>query len=84
MAVVTVLPIDARVASSMAGEGASSKTFWWRRCSEQSRSPRWITLPWLSDVARLLEVLLHVDGIVAERGLGFGARCRESELKFFR
>ena len=23
-------------------------TFWWRRCSEHSRSPRWMTLPWLS------------------------------------
>ena len=31
-----------------AGDGLSSTSFWWRRCSEQSRSPRWITLPWLS------------------------------------
>ena len=27
------------------GEGASSITFWWRRCSEQSRSPRWTAPP---------------------------------------
>ena len=25
--------------------GASSISFWWRRCTEQSRVPRWITLP---------------------------------------
>ena len=31
-----------------AGAGASSMTFWWRRCSEQSRSNRWTTLPWSS------------------------------------
>ena len=37
-----------RVASSMPGAGASSMTFWWRRWSEQSRSNRWTTLPWLS------------------------------------
>ena len=24
------------------GEGASSMSFWWRRCTEQSRSPRWM------------------------------------------
>ena len=29
----------------MPGAGASSITFWWRRCSEQSRSLRWIALP---------------------------------------
>src|SRR6187399_914787 len=28
-----------------AGCGSSSTTFWWRLCMEQSRSPRWITLP---------------------------------------
>ena len=38
----------ARVASSMPGAGASSITFWWRRCSEQSRSNRCTTLPWVS------------------------------------
>ena len=31
-----------------AGEGASSSSFWLRRWMEQSRSPRWITLPCLS------------------------------------
>jgi len=30
---------------SSAGLGASSTTFWWRRCREQSRSPRWRTFP---------------------------------------
>jgi hypothetical protein len=28
------------VAAAMPGAGASSMTFWWRRCIEQSRSPR--------------------------------------------
>ena len=32
----------------MPGAGASSITFWWRRCSEQSRSKRCTALPWLS------------------------------------
>ncbi len=31
-----------------AGAGASSITFWCRRWSEQSRSKRWTTLPWVS------------------------------------
>ena len=34
--------------ASTAGDGASSISFWWRRCTEQSRSPRWTTLPWRS------------------------------------
>ena len=37
-----------RVASSIPGAGASSITFWWRRWSEQSRSNKCTTLPWLS------------------------------------
>ena len=31
------------------------------------------------DVARLLEIFLHIDGVVAERGLGFGARGGKRE-----
>jgi hypothetical protein len=30
----------ARIAGLMPGAGASSSTFWWRRCTEQSRSNR--------------------------------------------
>ena len=40
-----ILPIFMRCSTFRAGELASSQTFWWRRCSEQSRSPRWIALP---------------------------------------
>ena len=64
----------------MTGEGASSSTFWWRRWSEQSRSPRWIALPLPVaehlefDVARIAEIFLDIDGVVAERGLGLAAR----------
>jgi len=36
----TTPPIRSRSAGVMTGEGASSSTCWWRRCSEQSRSPR--------------------------------------------
>ena len=56
--------------------GAISTTFWWRRCTEQSRSKRWITLPGAVgedlhlDVARLDDGLLDEDGRVAERALG--------------
>ena len=32
--------ISARKAAVIPGAGASSMTFWWRRCSEQSRSLR--------------------------------------------
>ena len=35
----------ARVAASSRGDGASSMTFWCRRCNEHSRSPRWIVVP---------------------------------------
>ena len=30
------------------GEGASSSTFWWRRCTEHSRSPSATMVPWQS------------------------------------
>ena len=39
------LPMRARSSAEMIGDGASSSTFWWRRWSEQSRSPRWMALP---------------------------------------
>src|SRR5881394_4667415 len=45
MAPVATSPISARCLPLSAGEGASSTSFWWRRCSEQSRSPRWMTWP---------------------------------------
>ena len=51
----------------MPGAGASSMTFWWRRCMEQSRSPRLDHVAVVIgehlefDVARPLEELLHVD-----------------------
>src|SRR4051794_28299921 len=45
MALATSEPMRWRCLAEIAGEGASSSTFWWRRWSEQSRSPRWIALP---------------------------------------
>ena len=74
--------ISSRCFAVMPGAGASSMIFWWRRCSEQSRSPRWTTLPWSSaedlelDVPRLLQEFLHVDRVVAEGGEGLGLRPR--------
>ena len=47
-AVTAAAPIASRISAVMPGAGASSMTFWWRRCSEQSRSFRWTTSPWLS------------------------------------
>src|SRR5882672_11307415 len=38
-------PIRSRSLSFSAGEGLSSSIFWCRRCTEHSRSPRWMTLP---------------------------------------
>ena len=66
--------------------GASSSTFWWRRCSEQSRSPRWMALPlpspstWISMWRGFCEIFLDIDRVVAERGLGFGARGRRARV----
>src|SRR5450759_1555127 len=40
--------VAAAKAAGYEGAGASSMTFWWRRWSEQSRSLRWMALPWRS------------------------------------
>jgi hypothetical protein len=37
MALEQMAPMRARWSAFSAGEFASSQTFWWRRCSEQSR-----------------------------------------------
>ena len=66
----------ARAAASSAGEGPSSQTFWWRRCSEQSRSPRWIAPPrpspstWISMWRGFWQVFFEIDRGVAEGGFG--------------
>ena len=57
-----------------AGAGASSSTFWWRRCTEQSRSPRWMpravarrAASWISTWRGALDVALEAARVVAER-----------------
>ena len=56
-----------------AGDGDSSISFWCRRWTLHSRSPRCTTVPWASredldlDVARALEVPLEQQPVVAER-----------------
>ena len=45
---VAAAQMSARRLSGSALAGASSTIFWNRRCAEQSRSPRWITEPWVS------------------------------------
>ena len=47
-AAVAASPIALRTSGVSAGDGASSSSFWLRRWIEQSRSPRWMTLPCLS------------------------------------
>ncbi len=42
---VAAAPMASRSSGVITGQGDSSTTFWCRRCTEQSRSPRWITLP---------------------------------------
>ena len=77
-------PIRWRCSAFSAGEGASSSTFWWRRCSEQSRSPRCTPSPlpspstWISMWRGCGEILLEIDRIVAEGGLGLGAGQRKA------
>ena len=72
-------PISARAAALRAGEGASSQDLL------VAALQRAVALAEMDDVAvavgehldfdvaRLLEIFLDVDGVVAERGLGFGA-----------
>ena len=66
----------ARCASVRNGAGASSTSFWLRRCSEQSRVPSTTTLPCVSamhlrlDVARPVEELLDEAFAAAEGGDG--------------
>ena len=75
------VPADplARLAGRAGADGASSMTFWCRRCSEHSRSPRWTTLAVRVgehlhlDVARRRHVALDEEGVVAERPRGLAA-----------
>ena len=66
--------IRARCSSVRNGAGASSTSFWWRRCSEQSRVPTTITLPCgvgqhlRLDVPGLVQVPLDEALAAAERG----------------
>ena len=43
--------IRSRSAGDRPGGGDSSTTFWWRRCTEQSRSPSASTVPWRSPIS---------------------------------
>ena len=67
----------------MPGAGASSSTFWWRRCSEQSRLPSHTALPWLSASTWIStwrgwpQEFLDVDLGVAEGAARFLAGQRE-------
>ena len=48
VAFTAVSPMAFRRPGEITSQGASSSTFWWRLWMEQSRSPRWTTLPCLS------------------------------------
>ena len=67
----------AQLGALSSGAGASSMIFWWRRCIEQSRSPRIDGVAMLVgqhldlDMARVLQKLLHVHHGIAEGGLRF-------------
>ena len=73
--------IAARISAVMPGAGASSMTFWWRRCSEQSRSNRCTALPRLSpntctSIWRGLSTYFSTStAVVAESGLGLAPRA---------
>ena len=74
----------APLARETPGDGASSMSFWWRRWTEHSRSPRWIDVAVLVghdlqlDVARPLDVALEVHRAVAERGQRLGCAVSNS------
>ena len=76
--------ISLRCASVRKGAGASSTSFWKRRCSEQSRVPATTTLPCgvgddlCLDVARLVQVPLDEAFAAAERRDGLaGGRLEQ-------
>ena len=76
-----------RSAASTAGAGDSSMSFWWRRWTEQSRSPRWIDVAVAVgedldlDVARVGEVALEVDRRVGEELLALARGALEGRLQ---
>ena len=70
--------------------GAFSTTFWCRRCTEQSRSCRWSTLPcWSPRICTSMclaraDVLLEEDRAIAEGALRLGLRFVEQLLQILR
>ena len=44
-AAIAAAPIRSRSSAETAGDGDSSRIFWWRLCREHSRSPRWTIFP---------------------------------------
>ena len=87
IALATVSPIASRVLALSAGEGPSSQTFWWRRCkravalAEMDGVALAVAEHLDFDVAGALEIFLDIDGVIAERGLGLGARGRKRGRK---
>ena len=65
-------------------------TFWWRRWSVHSRSPRWITPPCASaddlhlDVARTVDQTLEKQRVVSERRRRHAAGGREGVAQLTR
>ena len=73
MSAVAASAICARTRASRTGDGASSTSFWCRRWMLQSRSHKWIALPWLVaenlnfNVPHPREESLQVNLRIAER-----------------
>ena len=71
---------SARRDASTAGLGVSSTSFWWRRWTEQSRSPRWAAFAVRVgedldlNMVGILDVALDEEAVVAEGGGGLAAR----------
>ena len=76
-----------RRSSSTTGLGVSSTSFWWRRCTEQSRSPSQIAVPcasariWISTWRGSGQVALEVDGAVGEEALALAPGALEGVLE---
>ena len=87
-ALTAASPMLARWAGVSVGAGASSMTFWCRRCTEQSRSNRYSVRPCESaenlhfDVLRRRQVLLEQHRVVAERGFRLRAARRQCVREF--
>ena len=87
VATIAAVPIAVRIPSVISGAGLSSRTFWWRRCNEQSpleqvhRVAVCVGEYLHLDMARSLDATLYEHPVVPEAGTGLAPRACERILE---